>query len=366
MSGPRAKSSIAAIHPYVAGKAKADGFAEPIKLSANENALGCSPAAREAFLAGASSLNRYADPRANALREAIAAKHGLDPARIVFGEGSDEIFSLACQAYLNPGERMVQPQFAFAAWAIAARAAGAEVISAPERDYHADVDALLAAIDARTRVVFVANPASPTGTRIPFSDIRRLHAGLREDILLVLDGAYAEYAEGEEDFTGDFALAETAANVLVTRTFSKIYGLAALRIGWGYADGPIADTLNRIRLPFNVPAPSQAAALTALQEQAFVTTSRAHAQAGREVLAQRLRAQGLITLPAAANFVTCRTPADFTRTAPAIESALAARGVLVRGLANYAMPDALRVTVGTEPEMAAFYDALSDILPAQR
>lgn len=366
MSGPRAKPSIAAIHPYVAGKATIAGFADPIKLSANENAMGCSPAARAAFLAGASSLNRYADPSANALREAIAAKHGLDPARIVFGEGSDEIFSLACQAYLNPGENMVQPHFAFAAWAIAARAAGADVISAPERDHHVDVDALLAAVDARTRVMFIANPASPTGTRIPFKEIRRLHAGLREDVLLVLDGAYAEYAEGEEDFAGDFALAEAAPNILATRTFSKIYGLAALRIGWGYAAGPIADTLNRIRLPFNVPAPSQAAALAALHDDAFVTASRAHAQAGREALTHKLRAHGLITLPASANFVTCRTPHGFALTAPALENALAERGILVRSLSNYAMPECLRITIGTEREMAALNDALSDTLAAAR
>ncbi len=362
MSGPRPKPSIAAIHPYVAGKAKVAGFAEPIKLSANENALGCSPAARAAFLECAASLHRYADPRASALRDALASKHKLDPDRIIFGEGSDEIFSLACQAYLNPGEAMVQPHYAFAAWAIAARAAGAEVIAALERDYTVDVDALLNAVEARTRVVFVANPASPTGTRIPFRDIQRLHAGLPDHVLLVLDGAYAEYAESEADFDGGFALANAASNVLVTRTFSKIYGLSALRIGWGYAATPIADTLNRIRLPFNVPAPSQAAALAALQDDAFVETSRTHACAGREALSRFLRERGLITLPASANFVTMRTPAGFPMDAAAIERALAARGLLVRGLTNYAMADALRITIGTEPEMAALCAALNEII----
>ncbi|HRP10012.1 MAG TPA: aminotransferase class I/II-fold pyridoxal phosphate-dependent enzyme, partial [Terricaulis sp.] len=191
MSGPIAKPSIAAIHPYVAGKAKVEGFTAPIKLSANENALGCSPAARAAFLEGAASLHRYADPYVGALREALAAKHGLEPARIVFGAGSDEVFSLACQTYLNPGDAMVQPAYAFAAWAIAARAAGAEVISAPEQSYTINVDALLAAVTPRTRMLFVANPASPTGTRVPFSEIKRLHAGLPAHVLLVLDGAYA-------------------------------------------------------------------------------------------------------------------------------------------------------------------------------
>jgi len=366
MSGPRAKSSITAIHPYTAGKSQAEGFSRPIKLSANENALGCSPAARAAFLAGADTLERYADPHANALREAIATKHGLAPGRIVFGAGSDEIFSLACQAYLNPGDAMVQPQFAFAAWAIAARAAGAEVVSAPERDHRIDVDALLDAVTARTRAVFVANPASPTGTRVPFAEIERLHAGLREDVLLVLDGAYAEYAEGEADYDAGLALADEARNVLVTRTFSKIYGLAALRIGWGYAAGSIAETLNRIRLPFNVPAPSQAAACAALGDEAFVDQSRRHAREGREDLARFLHDAGLSVLPAAANFVTARAPQGLSVDAPGLERALAARGVLVRGLGGYAMPDALRITIGAADEMAALREALGAILHTSR
>jgi histidinol-phosphate aminotransferase len=360
MSAPKPKPSIAAIAPYVAGKAKAEGHARAIKLSANENALGCSPAAREAFLAGADALHRYADPSAKALREAIATKHGLEPERIVFGEGSDEIFSMAAQAYLNPGETMVQPHYAFAAWAIAGRAAGAEVISAAERDYTVDVDAMLAAIDARTRVMFVANPASPTGTRIPFRDIERLHAALPAHVLLVLDGAYAEYARGEPDFDDGFALARASSNVLVTRTFSKIYGLAGLRIGWGYAAAPIADTLNRIRLPFNVPAPSQAAALAALADDAFVDTSIRHALEGAVALTRFLRELGLDPLPASANFVTVRFPPPLD--AAMVERALAQRGILVRGLTNYAMPDALRITIGTGDEMAVLREALATIL----
>ena len=359
MKAPIAKPSISAIHPYQAGKAKAEGFAAPIKLSANENALGCAPAARAAFAAGGASLNRYADPHASALRDAIAARHGLEPRNIVFGAGSDEVFSLATQAYLNPGDTMAQPQFAFAAWAIAARAAGADVISAPEQDYTIDIDALLAAITSRTRMVFVANPASPTGSRVSFSEIARLHAGLPGDVLLVLDGAYAEYAEGEADYDAGFALAKSAGNVLVTRTFSKIYGLAALRIGWGYAAPAIADTLNRIRLPFNVPAPSQAAALAALEDQTFVESSRRHAQAGRADLARLLAELGFDVIAPSANFVTARHTQ-----APAIERELAARGILVRGLANYAMPDALRITIGADAEMQALRAALSEIIAA--
>lgn len=357
MSGPLAKPAIAAIRPYVAGQAKAAGFAAPIKLSSNENGLGCSPAARAAFAEGAARLHVYADPHARALRTALAEKHNLDPARIVFGAGSDEVFSLACQAFLNPGDVMVQPQYAFAAWAIAARAAGAEVRSAPERAFHVDVDALLAAVDARTRVVFVANPASPTGTCLPSREILRLHAGLPENVLLVLDGAYAEYAEGQTGYEDGLRLAHRAPNVLATRTFSKIYGLAALRAGWGYASAAVADPMNRIRLPFNTPAPAQAAALAALADQEFVERSRAHARAGREALAQLAQRLGLEALPASANFVTVRTP-----DAPALESALAARGILIRGLSNYGMPDALRISIGAPHEMDALHTALHDIL----
>ena len=362
MMAPEPKPSIAAITPYVAGKAKVAGHARPIKLSANENALGCSPAARAAFLKGAASLHRYADPNASALREALAAKHDLDPARIVFGAGSDEVFSLATQAYLSPGDEMVQPQFAFAAWAIAARAAGASVVSAPEQRYSVDVDAMLDAVTPRTRMMFVANPASPTGTRIPFAEVRRLHAALPPRVLLVLDGAYAEYAEGEADFDDGIELASAAHNVLVTRTFSKIYGLAALRIGWGYASAAIAETLNRIRLPFNVPAPSQAAALAALGDTDFVARSVAHARDGRAALARALESLGLLVTPPAANFVTARTPQGFALTAAEIEHALAQRGILVRGLTNYAMPDALRITIGADDEMAALSEALTSIL----
>lgn len=361
MSGPAPKTAIADIEPYQAGKAKAEGFANPIKLSANENPLGCSPAARVAFLAGADALHRYADPYAGALRESIAQKHGLEPGRIVFGEGSDEVFSLACQAYLNPGQAMVQPQFAFAAWAIAARAAGADVINAREQNYTVDADAMLSAVTAHTRVMFIANPASPTGTRLPYSEIERLHAALPQHILLVLDGAYAEYAEGDTDFDAGFSLARAAPNVLATRTFSKIHGLASLRIGWGYAAPAIADTLNRIRLPFNVPGPAQAAAIAAIGDDAFIDASRTHARNGRGNLARLLSELGFDVITPSANFVTARHP----RT-EAIEGALAARGILVRGLKNYAMPDALRITIGTDAEMAALATALAEIMPAYR
>lgn len=359
MSGPTPKPTILDIKPYVPGKASAAGFAAPLKLSANENALGCSPLARAAYLDAAASIHQYPDSKAVALREAIAAKHDLDPARIVLGAGSDEIFSLVCQAYLSPGDTMVQPQFAFAAWAIAAKAAGARVISAPECAHAVDVDAILSAVDSSTRVVFVANPANPTGTCIPFSDIQRLHASLPPNVILVLDAAYAEFAEGAPGYEDGTRLARSAPNVVLTRTFSKLHGLAALRIGWGYASSEIIDVLNRIRLPFNVPTAGQAAAISALQDDAFVAQSLALAHTGRARLADMLSKAGLAPLPSFANFVTARAPS--AAVAQTIEQRLAAQGILIRALANYDLPEALRVTVGTEAEMQRLERALQNI-----
>lgn len=358
MSAPRPKSAILEIEAYRPGRATAPGFERPIKLSANENALGCSPAARAAYIGTAKALHLYPDPRASALRAALARKHGLAPERIVFGTGSDEIFSMACQAYLHPGDVMVQPQYAFAAWAIAARAAGAEVRSALEKDYTVDVDAMLAAVNARTRVMFIANPANPTGTALSHNEIARLHAGLPSDVLLVIDGAYAEFGGGEALF-GAFS---GASNVLITRTFSKLYGLASLRIGWGYAPAAIAETLNRIRLPFNAPAPAQATALAALEDEAFTASSVAHVVRGRTQLDRDLRALGLAPIPSAANFVTARFPPGAALTAEQTCEQLALRGILVRNLAGYAMPDCLRFTVGTEAEMAELAKALRSLL----
>lgn len=361
MSAPSPKPGIMAIPPYVPGKAKAAGFASPIKLSANENALGCSPAAHAAYRDAEADLNLYPDPQAAHLRAALAVKYEIEPARLLFGTGSDELFSMICQAYLEPGDNIVQPLHGFAAWAIAARAAGAEVKSAPERHYTVDVDAMLAAVDARTRIVFVANPANPTGTCLPFEEIERLHAGLPESVILLLDGAYWDFGRVLLRGNADIDLARDASNVMVTRSFSKLYGLAALRIGWGYAAQPIVDALERIRLPFNLSIPAQAAAIAALADDDFVARSVAHAEAGRESLAVALAWFGLEPVPSASNFVTARFPPGFKISALDVETALAKRGILVRYLGNYQMPDCIRVTIGPEEHMAHLLDALKDV-----
>ncbi len=356
MTGPQPRTSIQGIAPYIAGKASAPGVKHPIKLSANENVLGASPAAIAAYREAAAELHLYPDPNATALREALAAKHDLDPARIILGTGSDELFSMACIAYLEPGDTVVQPAHGFAAWAIAARAVGGIVKNASERGHTADVSAILDEVDARTRIVFIANPANPTGTWLPFSEIERLHAALPEHVLLVLDEAYIEFARDQLDTRAGLALAARAANVLTTRTFSKLHGLAALRIGWGYANAQIIEPLNRFRLPFNTPRPAQAGALAALGDEAFIEQSLALAESARGALSDMLRRYGLTPLLTATNFVTARAPT--TLHAGELEARLAAEGVLVRHLKNYGMPDFLRFTIGTDAQMAALDRAL--------
>lgn len=352
MNGPVPRAAIRRIGVYVPGKSRADGVARVIKLSANENALGTSPKARAAYLAAADDLHRYPDVRASALRAAVAKKLGIDGERLIFGVGSDEVFSLACQAFMDPGDNAVQPEFGFAAWRLAVAAADCEMRFAPERDYRVDVDAIIKRVDARTKIVFIANPANPTGSFIPFSEVQRLHRALPPETLLVLDGAYAEFARNAPGFDAGLGLARSALNVLMTRTFSKLYGLAGQRIGWGYGSGDVIAALDRVRLPFNTTIPGQAAAVAALDDDAFVDASLAHVDREREVLVSFFDRLGVRSIPSFANFVTIVF--DQADEARRVDSALAARGVLVRGLSNYSMPECIRVTVAGAKEMEIF------------
>jgi histidinol-phosphate aminotransferase len=360
VSGPQPKPGILDIAHYVPGKSKVAGIDRPIKLSANENALGSSPAAREAYLQAAGELNLYPEGRANVLRERLAEAFGLEPERLIFGCGSDELFTLACQTYLEPGDNIVQPAHGFAAWAIAAQACGAQVKSAPEANLTVDVDALLAAIDERTRIVFIANPANPTGTYLTDAEVRRLHAGLPEGVLLLYDGAYAEFAVGLPGYADGLQLARDFPNVLTTRTFSKIYGLAALRVGWGYGAAEVVGAMDRIRLPFNVGRPAQAAAIAALADADFVDRSVAHVRRWLPRMSEAFAGFGLAPAPSATNFVTVGFPADGAHTAAETEAWLASRGLIVRGLRNYGLPDHLRVTVGSDSETRALIAAMTE------
>jgi histidinol-phosphate aminotransferase len=361
---PVPKPGIMEIHAYVPGKAKADGVEHPIKLSANENILGCSPKAREAYAGAADQLHMYPDSRTSLLRAAVAERFRLEPERLIFGQGSDEVFQLLNSVFLEPGDNIVQGEYGFAAYAIGAYACQAEMRRAKEPNYTIDVDELLACVDDRTRLVFIANPANPTGTWIPFSEIERLHAALPPSVVLVLDGAYAEFCK-DPSFDVGLDLARRADNVVVTRTFSKLHGLAALRVGWGYAPAEIIAAMDRIRLPFNISIPGQAAAVAALADQDFQDRSIAHVEQWRPWLAQQLGGLGLeVVLPSAANFLLVGFPTTPGKTAKEAEAYLASRGLLVRGVGNYGLPGHVRITIGLEEHNRAVTEALGDFMRA--
>jgi histidinol-phosphate aminotransferase len=361
---PKPKDYVMAIAPYVPGKSSAGGVAVRAKLSANENSLGTSPKAQAAFEAGRDGLFRYPDPGAAAMRDAIGVCYGIDPAQIIYGLGSDEVLHIACGAYAGIGDEVIYVKYGFSVYDIAARRVGAVPVVAPDLDYGTDVDALLAAVTPRTRVVFLANPNNPTGTYTPRAEIARLHSGLRPDILLVIDQAYADYLEPEDD-DGGLELARTAQNVLITRTFSKIYGLAAERIGWGYGHPLIIEALHRIRAPFNVTAAGQLAAIAATEDQDFVAHSRAHNLKWRTWLEGEIAAlgnKGLRAVPSKANFLLVLFEGKCS--AEQAYNALMAQGIITRWLPNQGLPHGLRITIGTEAETRALAVALRNIMEA--
>lgn len=342
------------VEPYVGGEAKLPGVAEPIRLAANENPLGPSPKAVEAYREMSGGLHRYPDGGSSALRRTLAELHGLDPERIVCGNGSDELISLLVRAYAGPGDEVLYSRHGFLMYPIAAKTAGATAVAAPERSLTSDVDALLAHTSDKTRLVFLANPNNPTGSYLPDAEVRRLLAGLPEQALLVLDTAYVEYVQAE-DYDDGLKLVEETGRVVVTRTFSKIYGLAALRLGWAYAPAEVADVLNRLRGPFNVSLPAQVAAVAALGDREHLRHSAEHNATWRRWFAEQLARLNIRVEPSEGNFVLV----PFADAAGAADF-LKSRGILVRGMAAYGLPGHLRVTIGTEAEMRAVVAALKD------
>lgn len=359
-SGPRPRPSILGIEPYVGGQSSLPGINRVIKLSSNEGAFGAPPAARAAFAAKADDLHRYPDGGSTALREAIGRTFGLDPARIVCGAGSDELLILLNLAYGGPGTEIVMSEHGFSIYAIAAQYAGSTVRYAPERDLTADVDAMLAAVTGSTRIVFLANPNNPTGTMVPAAEVRRLRAGLPGDVLLVLDAAYAEYVDRPDYDPGNRIVDAGGDNTVMTRTFSKIFGLGGMRIGWAYAPAPVVDVLNRTRSPFNVTLASQAAATAALSEPGWIETVRSHNTRERARLTNALRELGITVRPSEGNFVL----ADFgtAERAGAADAHLRGRGIIVRAVRGYGLPHCLRITVGTTEEVGLVIDAAADFV----
>jgi len=354
---PVPRPGVAAIEAYVPGKSGATGGHPVYKLSSNETPLGPSPAAVAAARQSLDDLALYPDGNATALRAAIAERYGLDPARIVCGAGSDELLSLLAYAYLAPGDEGLFSAHGFLVYRIAILAAGGTPVVAPERDLTTDVDALIARLTERTRIVYIANPNNPTGTYLPFEEVRRLHAALPPDVLLVLDGAYAEYVR-RNDYGSGLDLVLEADNVVMTRTFSKIHGLAALRIGWMVAPAHVADAVNRIRGPFNLSAAAIRAGAAAIQDDAHVAAAVAHNDAWLARLTEEIRALGLAVTPSVANFVLVHFPDAPGRSAAAADAFLTGRGVITRRVAAYGLPDCLRVTVGSEAANTAFLDGL--------
>jgi histidinol-phosphate aminotransferase len=357
---PVPQPGILDIAPYVGGEAKAPGFEKPIRLASNESALGPSAKVLAAYHAQADEIFRYPDGHSTALRQALGKLHGIDPARIVCGGGSDDVINLLTSAYAGPGDEVLYGRHGFSLYPIAARAAGATPIAVPEKDLTFDVDATLARVAPKTKLVFIANPNNPTGTFISREAMKRLHAGLPASVLLVIDAAYAEFVV-RNDYEPGIELATREPNVVMTRTFSKIYALGGMRIGWCYGSAAIADVINRIRAPFNVSSAAQAAGVAAVEDVAAVDRAREHNDIWRPWLARELEALGLVLTPAVANFVLARFPGGVAQADAAWEF-LRQRGILVRKVGVYHLPDCLRITVGKEHEMRAVVAALTEFL----
>jgi histidinol-phosphate aminotransferase len=362
---PQPRQGVLAINAYVPGKSHAPGVARVFKLSSNETPLGPSPRAIEAYRDVAAHLQDYPDGSAAALREAIGKTFGLDPDRIVCGAGSDDLLNLLARAYLADGDEAIHTTHGFLVYPIATLGTGAKPVVVAETNYTADVDAILAAVTEHTRIVFLANPNNPTGTYVPFDEVRRLHAGLRPDIVLVLDAAYAEYVQ-RNDYEAGIELVATSHNVVMCRTFSKIHGLAALRLGWLYGPAHIVDALNRIRGPFNVNAPAIAAGVAALADAAHLERSRAHNARWLKWLTDEIGKLGLQVTPSVANFLLIHFPANAGRTAKEADTFLTSRGLVLRQVGAYQLPNALRMTVGSEEANRLVVAALAEFLGTQK
>jgi histidinol-phosphate aminotransferase len=358
-SAPKPKPGILDIQPYVPGESHVPGSLKPIKLSSNETPLGASPRAIEAYKGLAGELERYPDGAATELRRAIGNAYGLDPSRIVCGSGSDELLNLLAHAYASPGDEVVFSEHGFLVYKIVTLGNSAKPVVVRCKDLRTDIDATIAALTPRTKIVFLDNPNNPTGTYIPFSEVRRLHAALRPDTLLVLDSAYAEYVR-RNDYEAGIELVAGSQNTVMTRTFSKIYGLAGLRLGWAYCPAHIADVLNRIRGPFNITAASIAAGVAAIADTVHVERSVRHNDTWLPWTTAEVEKLGLKVTPSVGNFILIHFQTGAGRDAAAADAFLKSRGIILRRVAGYGLPNALRMTIGTEADNKAVVAALAE------
>jgi histidinol-phosphate aminotransferase len=361
ITGPVPRPGILDIAPYVGGEAKITGVARPIRLASNESALGPSPKAMAAYLALAGEIHRYPEGSAEVLREAIGRHHRLDPARIVCGAGSDELIALLLRSYAGPGDEVLHSRHGFLIYSIGAMSVGATPVAAPERNLTADVDALLARVTPRTRMVFIANPNNPTGTYLGAEELARLHRGLPPSVVLAIDSAYAEFVN-RNDYEAGTALVDRAGNVVMLRTFSKIYALAGLRLGWAYCPPAIADVLNRVRGPFNVSTPALAAGIAAVEDTASLARASAHNDRWLPWFSERLAALGVPLTPSVGNFVLPRFRDEPGHNAESAFTFLQSRGILTRKMGSYGLPQYLRITIGTGEEMEKVAAALGEFV----
>lgn len=339
---------------YQGGQSHVAGVSHVIKLSSNENPFGPSPKAIEAVRNSAANLHRYPSTDHAPLRDAIGVRHGLDPARIICGVGSDEVLQFVAQAYAGPGDEVIYTEHGFSMYPIIARMAGATPVMVPEKDRRVDVDNILAAVTDQTRIVFVTNPGNPTSTMIPESELVRLAEALPDSCLMVIDGAYAEFVD---DFDGGASIVGRFDNVIMTRTFSKVYGLGGMRVGWGYAVQSIIDVLNRVRQPFNLSLTALAAAEAAVKDEEFLSHCQAENTRLRVWLSDELAKIGVPSDASCTNFILAR----FTdqAEAEACDDYLKTQGLIVRRVAGYNLPNALRITVGDEDACRRVVAAIS-------
>ncbi|MCO5064743.1 MAG: histidinol-phosphate transaminase [Rhizobiaceae bacterium] len=362
LSRPEPNPGVMDIEAYVPGKSSAHpGVAKVFKLSSNENPLGASPKAIEAVRAAAERMEFYPDGRSTRLRQAIAETHGLNAANIICFNGSDEALALLARLYLQPGDEGIVTEHGFLQYRIYIQMTGATPVTAPETNERTDVDAILATVTERTRIVFIANPNNPTGTYLPFDEVRRLQAGLPKHAILVLDAAYAEFVR-RNDYEAGVELVGSSENVVMTRTFSKVHGLGGARIGWIYAPSHIIEAMDRVRDPFNVTAMSIEAGVAAMQDREHVTRSVEHNTRWLAWLTEELTKLGLRVTPSVGNFLLMHFPSAERYCAERADEYLLARGFILRRVAAYGFPDALRMSVGTEEANRGVIAALKEFL----
>jgi histidinol-phosphate aminotransferase len=358
---PTPRPGVLDIQAYVPGKSSAPGVAKVFKLSSNETPLGPSPRAVAAYEEVGAHLEEYPDGSASDLREAIGRAFGLDPDHIVCGAGSDDLLNLLARAYLADGDEAIHTRHGFLVYPIATLGAGARPVEVPETDYTADVDAILRAVTDKTKIVFLANPNNPTGTCLSFDEVKRLHRGLPPHVLFVIDAAYSEYVR-RNDYESGIELVATNDNVVMTRTFSKIHGLAALRLGWMFGPAHVVDAVNRIRGPFNVNSAAIAAGIAAIEDVEHQEKSREHNTRWLGWLYQEIGKLGLKVTPSVANFLLIHFPETKGRTAKDADAFLTARGLILRQVGAYKLPNALRMTVGSEEANRLVVAALKEFL----